>query len=63
MPIPVSMSFELTPAERTTILSALDSVIGVLRAKAEINLTEQERQQVRSVSNQRCPILNKHLFH
>lgn len=59
MPIPNKMGIDLTPEELTEIDDHLNAVTQILVDKMPINLTDKERQSVKSVAEGRKPYMDK----
>ncbi len=53
------MGFEFTAQELTDIDAAFSTILGILNAKGNINLTNEERQSAKSISYKRQPFVSK----
>lgn len=59
MPIPIKMGIDLSPEEEAAFDKAINDAIDILVRKMPINLTDVERQSVRSVAEGRKPYMDK----
>lgn len=59
MAIPVQYGIAFTPAEETTIITAFQSVLVILQAKANFNMTNEERGELSKVGDERLPYVLK----
>ncbi len=59
MAIPTELGVSFTPAEVDSMKTALNTVTAILRSKAEFNLSNQERNKLHIISNDRFPFARK----
>jgi len=59
MAIPTEMGVSFTQAEVDSMKASLQSVIDLIRAKKAVNLTNDERQSLSSISDERAPYVLK----
>ena len=59
MAIPTKLGVEFTPAEVDAMKAAAQVIIDTIVAKADINLSNEERKSLSKVSNERMPFVLK----
>lgn len=59
MPLPSEMGLAITPADKTTITTALNTALATLNAIKVVQLTASERQGAQSVADTRFPFVQK----
>ena len=61
--MPDKMGYTFTPAEKTTIVDALNTVLNILNAKKVVQLTKSERSKSQSIGNTRMPYVQQTIRH